>query len=82
MTSVLEEIIAILTGGITGMASGIGTGIQALVTDLFLTGAGTQADPYKLSIFGGVVAIFGGIALCVGLSKLVFLWICSLGRTK
>lgn len=82
MSAVLTEIISLLVGGITGIASGIGTGLQELVKDMFLTGSGTQESPYALSVFGGVIAIFGGIALAVGLSRLVFNWIISLGATK
>lgn len=82
MADVLSEIISLLVGGITGIASGIGTGLQSLVKYMFLTGEGTQASPYALSVFGGVIAIFGGIALAVGLSRLVFNWIISLGATK
>ena len=82
MTAVLQELIGLLVGGITGIASGIGTGLSALVKDLFLEGSGTEADPYALSIFGGVIGIFGGIALAIGLSRLVFNWIISLGASK
>ena len=76
MTSVLEEMIELLTGGITGIATGIGTGVQSLVSNLFLDTTG--ASPV-LSTFGAVVCIFGGIALAVGLSRLIFNWIQSLG---
>ena len=79
MVAVLQELIALLVGGITGIASGIGTGVSNLVKDLFLDGSGTEADPYALSIFGGVIGIFGGISLAIGLSRLIFNWISSLG---
>lgn len=82
MAAVLQELISLLVGGITGIASGIGTGLSTLVKDMFLEGSGTEADPYALSIFGGVIGIFGGIALAIGLSRLVFNWIVSLGSTK
>lgn len=80
MTAVLTEIINLLVGGITGISAGIGEGLSALAKDMFLTGAGTESDPYKLSIFGGLIAVFGGIALAIGLSRLVFNWITSLGN--
>lgn len=76
MASILTEMISLLTGGITGMATGIGTGVQSLVTNLFLT---TSGDTQVLSVFGSVICIFGGIALAVGLSRLIFNWIKSLG---
>lgn len=80
MASVLTEIISLLVGGISGIAEGIGTGLSTLARDMFLTGEGTQASPYQLSVFGGLIAVFGGIALAVGLSRLVFNWITSLGN--
>ena len=46
---------------------------QALFLDT--SGEGTP----KLSMFGGIVAIFGGIALAVGLTTLVTKFIMSLG---
>lgn len=58
MSNVLTEIIGLLTDGITGIAEGIGGGLQNLVTEIFLT---TGADGVQsLSVFGGVVVIFAG----------------------
>ena len=79
MTTILQEIVSILVGGLQSMASGIATGLNTMATSLFVTGAGTQADPYQLSVFGGIVAVFAGIALAVGLTTLVTKWIMSLG---
>ena len=77
MSAVLNEIIGILTDGITGIATGIGNGLNALVQDIFLT---TSADGVTtLSVFGGVVVVFAGISLAVGLSRLVVGWVTSLG---
>lgn len=76
MANVLTEMISLLTGGISGIATGIGSGVQSLVQNLFLTGEGASQT---LSTFGAVVCIFGGIALAVGLSRLIFNWIQSLG---
>lgn len=77
MTDVLGEIVRILVGGLTDMASGIASGLNAMVSDLFIetSESGTQS----LSTFGGVVAIFAGISLAVGLTTLVTKWIMSLG---
>jgi hypothetical protein len=77
MENVLTEIIKLLTGGITGMATGIGTGLQSLVSNIFLD---TSGDTTKLSIYGGVICIFGGIALAVGLSRMIVQWVSSLGN--
>ena len=79
MTAILTEICSLLVGGITSIAQGIGTGLNSLVTDLFVV---TNGDTTSLSVFGSVVAIFGGIALAIGLSKFVTKWIASLGARK
>lgn len=77
MGAVLQEIVEILVSGISGLAEGIGAGLNSMATSLFLEVGenGTQT----LSAFGGIVAIFGGIALAVGLTTLVTKWIMSLG---
>ena len=79
-TSILGQIVEILVGGLQQMATGIGSGLNAMVTSLFITTTGTGAEAtYSLSAFGSVVAIFGGIALAVGLTTLVTKFIMSLG---
>jgi hypothetical protein len=60
------------------MATGIGTGLQSAVESLFLTTS--EGAVTGLSTFGGVVAIFGGIALAVGFTTLIFNWIKSIGH--
>lgn len=77
MTAVMTEIINLLVGGITGIAEGIGAGLQSLVQNLFLV-EGT-GGAMTLSTFGSVVVIFAGISLAIGLCTLVFHWITSLG---
>ena len=79
MVALLTEIVQILVGGITGIAQGIGSGLNELVTQLFIDSSG---DTMTLSVFGGVVAVFAGIGLAVGLSKFVTKWIASLGARK
>ena len=79
MQPVLTEIISLLVGGIQGIASGIGQGLQSLVTAIFLQqDATTQA--YSLSVFGGIIIVFAGVALAVGLSKFVVNWLSTLGN--
>ena len=77
MGAVLQEIVEILIAGISGLAQGIGAGLNEMVTSLFLVTGENGVS--TLSTFGGVVAIFGGIALAVGLTTLVTKWIMSLG---
>ena len=82
MSAILTEIVTILTGGITGVASGVGSGVQSLVQSIFVTGEGTQASPYALSTFGGIVVVFAGIALAIGLCRWVMNFLTSLGAKK
>ena len=77
MTAVLQEIISLLVGGISQMATGIGQGLDALVTSIFLDS--TSATP-ALSTFGGLIVVFAGIALAIGLSRFVVNWVTSLGN--
>lgn len=78
MSAILTEIISILVGGISGMATGIGSGLTDLVQGIFLDGSGEGAG---LSTFGGLVVVFAGISLAIGLSKWVVNWVASLGAS-
>lgn len=80
MQAILTEIISLLVGGITGIAEGIGEGLSTLATNIFLSGNST--DGYQLSIFGGLIAVFGGISLAIGLSRLIVKWVASLGASR
>lgn len=79
MTAVLQEIISILVGGITQMASGIGSGLTALVSNIFLETDATSGTQ-SLSVFGGIIVVFAGIALAVGLCRWVVNFLTSLGN--
>lgn len=79
MGDILSEFIQLLVGGIKDLATGIGTGVNGFVKDLFLE-VDAQGAITGLSTFGGVVAIFGGIALAVGITTLIFYWIRSIGN--
>lgn len=74
MTAILQEIISILVAGISGIATGVGQGLTTLAQTLFL---GTEAG--SLSVFGGLVVVFAGISLAIGLCRWVVDWITSLG---
>lgn len=80
MSGVLTEIIQLLVGGIQGIATGIGQGLQQLVTSIFLTGSGTTESPYALSVYGGVIVVFAGISLAIGLCRMIVYWVSSLGN--
>lgn len=77
MSGVLNEIITLLTAGISGMASGIGSGLQSLVSNIFLDTTGSTP---VLSTFGGVIVIFGAVALAIGLSRFIVNWLTSWGN--
>lgn len=79
MGEVLNQFVQTLVGGISGIASGIGQGVNEFVSDLFLT-TGTDGAVTGLSTFGGVVAVFGGVGLAIGLTTLIFNWIRSVGN--
>lgn len=78
MGAIVTEIVGILTQGIAGIAEGIGGGLATLVQNIFLD---TTADGNKLSLFGGVIVVFAGVSLAIGLSKWVVNWVTSLGAS-
>lgn len=75
-TAILTAIIELLTGGIAGVASGVGGGLSTLATSIFLTGSG---DSQSLSVFGALIIIFAGISLALGLCRWVVNFVSSLG---
>ncbi len=77
MGEILTEFIGLLVGGITELATGIGAGLNGAVTAMFLE---TTETGMVLSTFGGMVAIFGGIALAIAFVTLVFHWLESIGN--
>lgn len=80
MLALLTEIIGLLVGGISELALGIGQGLQSLVTAIFVTGGGTESDPYQLTVFGGLIIVFCGISLAIGLSRFVMNFVQTLGN--
>ena len=79
MSAVLTEFIGLMVGGISSIASGIGQGVSTLASAIFLD---TTGNTPVLSVFGGILGIFAGIALAVGLSRWVMQLITSLGAKK
>lgn len=77
--AMVEQIVGILVAGIKGLATGIGEGVSDLAQNLFLTGTG---ETQTLSVFGTLICVFAGISLCIGLSRLIFQWVSSLGARK
>lgn len=75
--AVLKEFVTILVAGIKDLATGIASGVVDMAKALFLEGTG---ETLKLSVFGGIIAIFAGIALAIGITSKVYLWVTSLGK--
>lgn len=81
MASVLEEFVEILVAGITDLGSAIASGVVNMAKSLFVVeGTGTAAGTYTLSAFGGIIAIFGGLALATAITSRVYIWVTSLGN--
>lgn len=79
MGNVLSEFMQLLVGGITELATGIASGVAEMAKALFLE-VSEQGAVTGLSVFGGIVAIFAGISLAVGITTRVYIWITSLGN--
>lgn len=82
MASVLQEFVNILVAGISSLGTAIAQGVVGMAKALFLTettGTG-GAVTYSLSAFGGIVAIFAGIALATAITSRVYIWVTSLGN--
>lgn len=76
---IVGEIIEILVSGLAGIASGIGSGLNNLVTDIFLV---DNSGTVELSTFGTVIVVFAGVSLAIGLCTLVVHWLTSLGASR
>jgi len=57
MSNALTEFIQTMVGGLSDMATGIGSGLNSAVSEMFLK-TGENGAITGLSTFGGVVAIF------------------------
>ena len=79
VTQALTEFIQILVGGIVDLAGGIATGVASMATKLFLA-TDAQGAVTGLSVFGGIVGIFAGVTLAIGITTRVYTWVTSLGN--
>lgn len=79
MTEVLSEFVGILVSGIVDLAKGIAQGVTEMATALFLK-TGEAGAVTGLSVFGGILAIFAGVSLAIGITTKVYTWITSLGN--
>lgn len=74
--AILTEIISIMVGGIVGIGEGIGGGLSALATSIFLT----AGENPTLSVFGTLVIVFAAISLGFSLTRWVLNFVTSLGN--
>lgn len=74
---IVQEICGILVAGISQLAQGIGSGVQAFATALAFTGTG---ENQTLSIYFILVLVFAGVALAIGLTTRIFTWLSNLGN--
>lgn len=80
---IMSEIITIMTSGISSFAQALGSGISAIVKAVFLETTGTGADATtSISTFGVLVIVFAGIALVIGLTRLLVSWLGSMGGSR
>lgn len=76
--NLVSEIVKIIVSGITEMGKGIGAGISGAVEAMaFTSGTG---DSKTLSVWFIVVLAFAGISLAVGLTRLVYTFLTTLGK--
>lgn len=77
---IVQDIVEILVAGITELGAGIGSGISEFAQALAFTttGEGSNATT-TLSVFFVLVIVFAGVSLAIGLTRLVFGWLESLG---
>ena len=80
MATVLQEFVEILVSGIVSLAEGIAGGVVAMAKALFLQTDATTGAVSGLSVFGGIVAIFAGLALAISITTRVYTWVTSLGN--
>lgn len=81
-TAIVSSIVEILVSGITGIATGIGSGLTQLVKSIFFvttTSGDGGASTTTLSTFGIMIVVFAGISLAIGLSRWVLQFLTSLG---
>lgn len=75
-TAIVTEIVNILVAGITQLGTGIGAGISNFAQALAFTGTG---ESQTLSVYFVLVIVFAGVSLAIGLTRLIFMWLESLG---
>lgn len=76
-SAIVTAIIEILVSGISGIATGIGSGFSTLAESIFLQKVG---ETTSLSVFGTLIIVFAAISLGLALCRWVLNFVTSLGR--
>ncbi len=76
-SEIVSQIVEILTSGIVSLGKSIGSGISEAVKAMAFT---TNGDTQQLSVYFILVLVFAGVALAIGLTRMVYQWLTSLGN--
>lgn len=77
--NIVTAILEILLAGLTETAQKMGAGINAFITNLFVT-VGESAT--SLTIFGQVALAFMGVSLALGLCYAILNYVTSMGSGR
>lgn len=75
-TDLVSSIISILTSGISGIATGVGTGLSTLAKSIFFESGDSSTG---LSVLGTCIVAFAAISLGLALCRWVLNFFTSLG---
>lgn len=78
-TDIVTSLVSILVSGITQLGTGIGGGVNNFVSALAIDSTGSTP---QLSIFVVFIAVFGALALGIGLTRRCFNMLASLGGSR
>lgn len=79
MSAIVTEFVQILVSGITGLGTGIASGIKNFAEALFLDVSGTTP---ALSTFGGILAVFAALALAIGITTRIYMLLTSFAGNR
>lgn len=76
-SALIGEIVNALVSGLVSFGQGLATGVNSFVTALVVDSSGTTPT---ISIWFGVILAFAGVAICIGLTTRIFMWLENLGK--
>lgn len=79
--TLVSNIIEILVSGISGIATGVGSGLSTLASGIFFQTVGEGASATtQLSVLGTCIIVFAAISLGLALCRWVLNFFTSLGQ--